>query len=239
MVSPPQLISPTPGEILYMYLAAFDETLVAVLVKEVSRKLLPVYYVSKALHLSELNYSKIEKLAYTLIMASRKLRQYFQSHHIVILTDQPIKEILQKMSSSGRMVKWSVELSEYSLEFRPRRAIKAQIRADFVAECSIHDQQPYSPSYTETDMVPYDPTVVQNGTYRWSIYVDGSSARESGGAGLLLIGPDHQKCQYSFRFMFPITNNPAEYEALLAGLRLANRVRAEHIAIYADSQLVT
>ena len=105
MVSPPQLVSPTPGEILYMYLTASDETLAAVLLKEVSRKQLSVYYVSKALHLSELNYNKIEKLAYTLIMASRKLRQYFQSHHIVILTDQPIKEILQKMSSSGRMIK--------------------------------------------------------------------------------------------------------------------------------------
>ena len=103
-----------------MYLAASDETLATVLIKEVSRKQLSMYYVSKALHLSELNYNKIEKLAYTLIMAFRKLRQYFQSHHIVIFTDQPIKEILQKMSSSGRMVKWSVELSEYSLEFRPR-----------------------------------------------------------------------------------------------------------------------
>ena len=74
-----------------MYLAASDETLAAVLIKKVSRKQLSVYYVSKALHLSKLNYSKIEKLAYTLIMASRKLGQYFQSHHIVILTDQPIK----------------------------------------------------------------------------------------------------------------------------------------------------
>ena len=125
-------------------------------------------------------------------MASRKLRQYFQSHHIVILTDQPIKEILQKMSSLGRMVKWSVEFSEYSLEFRPRRAIKAQILADFVAECSFHKQL-HSSSYTETAMVLYDPTVAQSETHRWSIYVDGSSARESGGASVLLIGSNHQK----------------------------------------------
>ena len=164
---------------------------------------------------------KIEKLAYTLIMASRKLRQYFQSHHIVILTDQPIKEILQKMSNSGRMVKWSVELSEYSLEFRPRRAIKAQILADFVAECSFHDQT-HSPSYMDTAMVLYDPVVIQNETHRWSIYVDGSSAWESGGADVLLIRPNYQQLQYSLRFLFPITNNATEYEALLAGLKMAN-----------------
>ena len=84
-------------------------------------------------------------------------------------------------------------------------------------------------------MVLYDPTVVQNETHRWLIYVDGLLARESGGAGVLLIRPDHQKLQYSLRFMFPITNHATEYEALLAGLRLANRVGAEHITIYADS----
>ena len=88
-------------------------------------------------------------------------------------------------------------------------------------------------------MVIYNPTVAQSKIDHWSIYVDGSSARESEGVGVLLIGPNHQKLQYSLRFMFPITNNAAEYEALLTSLRLANRVRAEHITIYADSQLVT
>ena len=238
LISPPQLVSPTPGETLYLYLAASDETLAAVLIKEDSRKQLPVYYVSKALHLSELNYSKVEKLAFALVMASRKLRQYFQSHHIVVFTDQPIKDILQKMSSSGRMVKWSVELSEYSLEFRPRRAIKAQVLADFVAECSFQERATPT-SVTEQAMVLYDPTLVHRSINHWSIYVDGSSTHENGGVGVLLLGPDHQEFQYSLRFMFPTTNNAAEYEALLAGLRLANRVKAERITIYTDSQLVT
>ena len=79
-----------------------------------------MYYVNKALHDSKFNYSWIEKLAYSLLMASRKLRQYFRSHHIVVLIVQPLREVLQKMTTSGRMVKWSIELSEYSLEFRPR-----------------------------------------------------------------------------------------------------------------------
>ena len=192
MVSPPQLVSPTQGETLYMYLAASDETLAAFLIKEVSRRQLPVYYVSKALHLSELNYSKIEKLAYALVMAFRKLMQYFQSHHIVILIDQPIKEILQKMSNLGRMVKWSVKLNEYSLEFRPRRAIKAQVLADFVVECSFQEQL-NSSSYTKKAIVIYNPTIAQSKIDHWSIYVDGSSAREGEGVGVLLIGPNHQK----------------------------------------------
>ena len=94
MSSPPLLVSPETREKLYLYLATSEETLAAVLIKETPKGQLPVYYVSKALHDSKFNYSKIEKLAYFLLMASRKLRQYFQSHHVTVLTDQPLKEVL-------------------------------------------------------------------------------------------------------------------------------------------------
>ena len=135
--SPPLLVSPEVGEKLYLYLTASEKTLAAVLIKETTKGQLPVYYVSKALHDSELNYNKIEKLAYSLLMASKKLRQYFQSHHITVVTDQPLKEVLQWITTSGRMVKWSIKLSEYGLEFQPRKSIKAQAFTDFVAECSF------------------------------------------------------------------------------------------------------
>ena len=75
MSSPPLLVSPEVGEKLCIYLAALEETLVVVLIKETSKGLLLIYYVSKALYASELNYSQIKKLAYSLLMASRKLRQ--------------------------------------------------------------------------------------------------------------------------------------------------------------------
>ena len=72
----------------------------------------------------------------------------------------------------------------------------------------------------------------------WSIYVDGSSSPENSGAGILLIGPDKEEFKYSIKFTFPITNNAAEYEALLAGLQLAKRIRAEKVRVFADFQLV-
>ena len=139
--SPPLLVSPEVGEKLYLYLAASEKTLAAVLIRETLKEQFPIYYVSKALHDSELNYSKIEKLAYSLIIASKKLRQYFQSHPITVLTDQPLKEVLQRMTTSGRMVKWSIELNEYGLEFRPRKSIKAQALVDFMAECTFQNQR--------------------------------------------------------------------------------------------------
>ena len=72
----------------------------------------------------------------------------------------------------------------------------------------------------------------------WSVYVDGSSAPESAGASILLVGPDKEEFKYFIKFTIPITNNVAEYEALLAGLQLAKRIRAKRVKVFADSQLV-
>ncbi|MCI40924.1 gag-pol polyprotein, partial [Trifolium medium] len=67
-------------------------------------------------------------------MTARKLRQYFQSHQIVVKTDYPIKKVLHKPDLAGRMVAWSVELSEFDITYVPRGAIKSQALADFVLE---------------------------------------------------------------------------------------------------------
>ncbi|GMH04323.1 hypothetical protein Nepgr_006162 [Nepenthes gracilis] len=103
-----------------------------------------VYYVSKMLTGPETRYSRTEKLALALIYSARKLRPYFQAHRIVVLTDQPLKTILQKPDVSGRLVKWAIELGEFDVEFQPRPAIKAQALADFLVETAIPalDEQP-------------------------------------------------------------------------------------------------
>ena len=81
-----------------------------------------------------MNYSLLEKLTYALVMASRKLRPYFEAHKIVVLTDQPLRNVLQKLDALGRLLKWPVELSRDDLAFEPWRAILAQALADFLAE---------------------------------------------------------------------------------------------------------
>ncbi|KAL5560700.1 hypothetical protein UlMin_036911 [Ulmus minor] len=73
---------------------------------------------------------------------------------------------------------------------------------------------------------------------QWKLYVDGSSTETSSGAGIILVSPDRVKLSCAVRFKFKATNNQAEYEALLSGLRLAKEVSARHLTIYSDSQLV-
>lgn len=73
----------------------------------------------------------------------------------------------------------------------------------------------------------------------WELYVDGSSAAHAGGTGLLLISPERAQMEYAIRLTFPVTNNEAEYEALIAGMKMAKSVMAKKLKAYSDSQLVT
>jgi hypothetical protein len=104
------------------------------LVQEIEGEEKPVYFVSRTLRGAELRYQKIEKLSLALMVTARRLSQYFQSHNIVVKTDYPIKKVLKKPDLTGRMVAWSVELSEYDLTFSPRGSVKSQVLADFVLE---------------------------------------------------------------------------------------------------------
>ena len=120
-----------------MYLAVSDWAISAALFRcPTHREQKPIYYVSRALADSETRYSKIEQMALALQSVAQKLRPYFQAHPIVILTDQPLRNILHKSDLSGRMLQWAIELSEYEIEYQPRLSMKGQVMADFVVEYS-------------------------------------------------------------------------------------------------------
>ncbi|KAL0395474.1 UNVERIFIED_CONTAM: hypothetical protein Slati_4513600 [Sesamum latifolium] len=99
----------------------------------------PVYYVSRMLQGAENNYLLIEKYALALIVTTRKLRLYFQSRAIIMLTNQPLKQVLTKPEASGRLVKWTIKLGEFYIKFHPRTVIKAQVQADFLVEMNSQD----------------------------------------------------------------------------------------------------
>ncbi|XP_077228522.1 uncharacterized protein LOC143861481 [Tasmannia lanceolata] len=256
--SVPLLTKPEPGEELLLYLSVSPMALAAVLVREELGQQKSVYYVSKVLHDAEIRYQRVEKLAYALIIAARKLRPYFQAHTIKVLTDQPLRQVLHKPDTSGWLVKWAVELSEFDIQYVPRPAIKAQVLADFVAECTIPQQITESEiaetpaaekvitneeqleDAAEEEIIPIpagqDPSP---GGPLWEVYVDGSSNKGGCGAGLVLTRPDNFSIDYALRFRFRASNNEAEYEALLAGMNLAVQTGAQILKGYCDSQLVT
>ena len=104
-LSNPPLLSPSKeGESLQLYLAVSATVVSAALIWEEGKKQLPVYYVSQAFQEAESGYPRIEKIAFALIVASCKLRQYFQANPILVMTDQPIRKSMNKLEVAGRMV---------------------------------------------------------------------------------------------------------------------------------------
>ena len=86
------------------------------LIWEENETQLPVYYVSQAFQGVEAKYPRIEKIAFALIVTSRMLRPYFQGNPILVMTNQPIKKLMNKPEAVGRMVQWAIELSQFDIE---------------------------------------------------------------------------------------------------------------------------
>ena len=101
----PKITSPLVGETLVLYLVVSEQAASAVLVVERAKEQILVYYVTHALAAEEVNYSLIEKFAYAVVMASQKLRPYFGARKILVLANQPLKNVLQKLGGSGRLLK--------------------------------------------------------------------------------------------------------------------------------------
>ncbi|KAK3001098.1 hypothetical protein RJ639_020684 [Escallonia herrerae] len=222
--SPPLLSKPLPGENLFLYLSVTDVAVSTVLIREEDGVQKPIYYINKVLRDVETRYPKIDKITLALIISARCLRPYFQSHTIIVLIDQPLRKVLLSPEASGRLVNWSIELGEFDIEYKPHTTIKAQALADFIVECRL----PEEPLQLVISAAP-DP---------WNLYVDGSSALGSSGAGLILISPEGFTIEYVICFGFQASNNEAEYEALLVGIRLVHALKVDSLSVHSDSQLV-
>ncbi|RDX97277.1 hypothetical protein CR513_19962, partial [Mucuna pruriens] len=166
------------------------------------------------------NTKKIEKGALALVTASRRLSPYFQNFGIIVRTDLPIRQVLGKPYLAGRMVVWSVQLSEFDITFESRGHIKAQVLADFLAE-----------------LTPKGDMRKEEGERYLS--VDGSSNHAGSGVGVILEGSTGVLIEQSLHFEFKANNNQAEYKALLAGMRLARELEAKRLTAKSDSKLIT
>jgi hypothetical protein len=139
LTTPPIMTPPTPKETLLLYISATTNVVSTVLVAEreeeghaypIQRS---VYYLSEVLADAKTRYTQPQKFLYALLITSRKLRHYFQAHKIMVPSSFPLGEIICNRDANGCIVKWSVDLGEFEIEFCSRQAIKSQILADFVS----------------------------------------------------------------------------------------------------------
>ncbi|GJY21918.1 reverse transcriptase domain-containing protein [Tanacetum coccineum] len=218
------LNAPKEKEELIVYLAAAREVVSAVLMTEREAKQMPIYFVSRALQGPEINYTPMEKLVLALVHASKRLKRYFLAHPIIVITNPPIKQVLPEVA--GRLQKWSIELGEYDIQYKPRISVKGQILPDFIVE-RPEDDSLDTPMEAKEELP--DP---------WTLFMDRSSCVDGSGAGLILTNPEGAEFTYPLRFRFDATNNEVEYESLIAGLRIAEQMGIKNLQANVDSRVV-
>ncbi|XP_057540741.1 uncharacterized protein LOC130818595 [Amaranthus tricolor] len=129
-----------------------------------------------------------------------------------------VEKILEGKNKSSRVTDWANQLADFGIEYEPRTAVKAQALADFIAESTL----------------PHHPEPNQE----WKLYVDGSSTQLASGAGLLIESSAGVRMERAVRFEFAASNNEAEYEALLMGLKICYEAGGKILSAFSDSQLI-
>jgi ribonuclease HI len=156
------------------------------------------------------------------LMASRKLRYYFQAYHIIVPSLQPLKDIMRNREATGRIRKWAAELNEFSIDYVHRSSIQSQALVDFIA-----------------DWMPGVQEEVTKDIEAWTVFYDGSWGTFGAGAAVVLVAPSKVRTCYAARLDFSCTNNIAEYEALLLGLQKLKTMGIRRVILKTDSQVIS
>jgi ribonuclease HI len=224
------LTSPDPSLPMLLYIAASPHAVSAALVQEQVRegtiRQCPVYYVSEVLTTSKCNMTELEKIAYAVVMASRKLRHYFEAFKVRVTLDRGLGELFRNPEASVRIAKWAAELSGYHITFKPRTTIKSQVLADFIVNW--------------TRLITHPDTSAEK---VWTIHCDDAWCHAGAGAAAVITSPTGVKHRYAARLSFALesdrcTNNIAEYEAVILNLRKLRALGVTTCIIRTDSKVV-
>ncbi|KAI5349829.1 hypothetical protein L3X38_002718 [Prunus dulcis] len=231
---------------LKLYVSASEVSIGSLLVQDNKEgKEQAVYYLSRTLTEVERRYSAIERLCLALYFTAVKLRHYMLPHTIyVIAKTNLIKYMLTRPMLRGRIGKWTLALTEFTLRYVPQKAVKGQAVADFFADHPGEEiENMDSLDIANANLLTRAHVCLNNPIYSihltpWKLYFDGSKTDKASGAGVVLEEPLGVRHCYSFQLDFQCTNNRAEYEALIIGLEMLVELGVQSVEILGDSMLV-
>ncbi|KAK2416228.1 hypothetical protein QL285_038643 [Trifolium repens] len=223
LIKPPVLMPPSRNKAMKLYIATSDKTIGSMLAQEDDNGIEnAVYYLSRVLNDAETRYTAIEKLCLCLYFSCTKLKHYIKPVDVYVYSHfDVIKHMLTKPILHSRIGKWALALTEYSLTYKPLKAVKGQIVADFIVDHSLVE-------------MPQDYVDIQP----WILYFDGSKHKYGTGIGILIISPTQVPTKFKYKINGLCSNNEAEYEALITGLEILKDLGAKNIKIRGDSELV-
>ena len=233
---PPIISSPVVDGVLFAYIAVALYAISLVLIRVDSGIQRPVYYVNKSLNKAEVHYLPLKKAILAVVHATRKLPHYFQAHTVVVLTQLPLKLVLRSADYTGRIAKWGTILRTFDIKYMPRTSIKGQVLLDLVAEF-VECPEEMEGGSEKLDEGSIGVASVQC-PLPWDLYIDGAANQRGSGVGLVLVSPERITIEKSLRLNFSATNNEAEYEALLMGMMMVQKMGGKAVKVFPDSKLV-
>ena len=182
---PPIMSRPEVDEVLFAYITVASHAMSLVLIRVDSGVQRPIYYVSKSLHEAKVRYLPLEKTILAVMHGTRKLPHYFQSHMVVVLTQLPLKSLLQSADYTGRIAKWGTILEAFDIKYMPRTSVKGQVLTDLVAEFA---ETPSEDRLREQNMDGKSVGIISlQEPLSWKVYVDGVANHKGSGVGLVLV----------------------------------------------------
>jgi hypothetical protein len=159
-------------------------------------------------------------------MALRKPRHHFEAFKVRVTSDRGLGELFRNPEASVRIAKWAAELSGYHITFEPRTTIKSQVLADFIVDWT-------GPTWQQAE----SPEKV------WTIHCDSAWCHAGVGAATIITSPTCVKYRYTARLSFALesdrcTNNIAEFEAVILGLRKLRALGVTTCIVRTNSKVV-
>ncbi|XP_070047243.1 uncharacterized protein [Nicotiana tomentosiformis] len=222
LLNPPVLVPPEPGRPLILYLTVTDNSFGCVLGQHgiTGKKEQAIYYLSKEFTPYEVKYTLLERTCCALTWVVQKLKHYLSSYttYLISLMD-PLSYIFQKPMPTGRLAKWQILLTEFDIIYVTRTAMKAQALADHLAENPVDEAYEPLKTYFPDEEAMYVDEADHDEKPGWKLFFDGVANMKGVGIGAVLISETRHHYPVTARLRFYCTNNMAEYEACILGLR--------------------
>ena len=165
-----------------------------------------------------------------------KLPYYFQSHTVVVLTQFPLRSLIRSTDYTGRIAKWGSILGAFNIKYMPHTFVKGQVLADLVVEFA---ETPLEEKVEKQNMDGKSIGLISlPEPLSWKIYIDGTANHRGFGVGLVLISPERIMIEKSLRLGFSATNNEVQYEILLVGMTMVQKMGGKVVEIFSNSRLV-
>ena len=146
--------------------------------------------------------------------------------------NSPIKSVLRSVDYIGRIAKWNTVLGAFDIKYMPRTSVKGQVLAEFA-------EPPIGIVVEEQNMDGKSVgTISVQEPSHWKVYVDGAANQKGSDVGLVLISPEKIIIEKSLRLGFSAINNEVEYEALLQGMTMIQKMGGKAVEVFSDSRLV-